>query len=629
MTLHESSFAVKITFGQYAGKSLGEIYHLNKSYLKWLASTDTIPQTWRERCLLTLEGKEIPNIPVVSTLVGNEKPTLIAGKNKKVYVTFPYNDAIISRWRYEIDAKQWNKTEKRWEVAAAQLPKVVEFFGGRPKINADDVVKKWYQEEINRRKELDEIRNKKDSEIDIKTLIALFSYQKVAVEFFIRSNGRALCADQMGTGKTAMAIAFSIVTNAKTLIICPKSVKFNWAREILRFAGKNSCIWDGQGVEQGHKNANYHIINYDNVEKHLDYFKKAKFDLLICDEATYLKNYKSKRTKVIFGYYDAVRHKKTYPGIKTKYALLLTGTPILNRTEEAFTLLSFLDKSRFSNPKHFMQRYRDENGNPQNLDELYDRTQDLVIRRLKSQVDTELPEKQRFDLIVEMSVAEAKAYNKGLEELFKKWKLLGNPSAAHMPAIRHLLFEYKWPRIVEFIDEMIDSGRPLLVFAIHPAHVHKIREHYGELCRVIDGTSSTKERDAVIADLKAGKAKIGAFTINAAGMGIDGLQETIDAALFVDRWFVPAIHEQAEDRLHRRGQKNQVQIWYMTVENTIDQIMAGILAEKQQIIDQAVDGAIFDRTMSKSIFKEVVKQIQKQYKVYFEGLDDAVETENF
>jgi SWI/SNF-related matrix-associated actin-dependent regulator 1 of chromatin subfamily A len=627
MAIHASAFAVKLSFGKYSGKSLGEIYHLDKSYLKWIASTDTIPQIWRDRCLLTLEGKEIPNTPVPSTLTGHEKAEFIAGKNKKVYVTFPYNEVLIERFKYEIDAKQWNKEEKRWEVAAAQLPKLVEFFGGKTKINPDETVKQWYQEEIERRKALDEIRNQTDSDVNVKTLVPLFPYQRVAIEFFDRANGRVLCADQMGTGKTLMAIAYAIHKNAKTLIICPKSVKFNWAREILRFAGKTSCIWDGKGVEAGHKNANFHIINYDNVVKHIKYFREAGFDLLVCDEATYLKNYQSTRTKVIFGKWN---ERKKYPGIKTKYVLLLTGTPILNRTEEAFTLLSFLSKDRFNNPKHFRMRYgKDEFGNPQNLDELYHRTQDLVIRRLKSQVDKELPPKQRFDLMVEMTTTEAKAYNKKLEELFKKWKLLGNPSAAHMPAIRHLLFEYKWPRITEFIDEMLDSERSLLVFAIHPAHVHKIKEKYGDVCRVIDGTTSSKDREAAIADLKAGKAKLGAFTMNATGMGIDGLQETIDAALFVDRWFVPAIHEQAEDRIHRRGQKKQVQIWYMTVENTIDQIMASILAEKQQIIDQAVDGAIFDRTMSKSIFKEVVRQIQKQYNVYFEGLENATETESF
>jgi SWI/SNF-related matrix-associated actin-dependent regulator 1 of chromatin subfamily A len=622
MATHPSAYQVTFPFGKYKGRSLGEIYHVDRSYLTWVVQTPGMPKTWKELCQSVLDEKPV-NAPIKPTAsIPIIKPSLVA-RRKNVGVSFSYDRAIIDRLKMEIDGAHWDNENTQWVVSPAQLPRLVEMFGGKDNVVMDAKVAKWFKEEIERRTNLDIIRVKADTELEIKTLLPLFPYQKVAVEFIKRANGRAMDADQMGLGKTATAIGFAVLENARTLVICPKSVKLNWAREILRFAGKKACIWNGQGVEEGHKNASFHIVNYDNVAKHADEFRSMGFDLLICDEATYIKNYKSSRTKAICGYWNG---KKQVSGIKTKYVILLTGTPILNRPNEAFTLLSFIDKSRFSNPKHFMLRYFDvESGQARNLDELFDRTKDLVIRRLKSQVASELPPKQRFDLVVEMSDTEYKAYSKALDKLFSKWKLSGRPSAAHMPEIRNLLFEYKWPRAIEFIDEMLESGRPILVFSIHQAHAYRFQEHYGDICGVITGNESQAEREKVINGVKSGKIKIASFTIGAGGMGIDGLQETMDAVLFVDRWFVPAIHEQAEDRTHRKGQKNQVQVWYMTVTGSFDEVMADLLARKQEVIDQAIDGAIFDRTMGQSFFKEFVKQLAKARKegILWDDVDEG------
>lgn len=625
MATHASAYQHYFGFGKYKGRSLGEIYHVDRSYLEWVVNTVAMPKTLRENCQLVLDEKPLPTPPMVNPGVPPKaavKGELFVAK-KKIGIRFPYDEAVKNRLKIEIDGMKWNAEEKHWEVPIPQLIRLVNFFG-RENLIIDDEVKKLYIKEHHRRIELDAIRAKEDTDIEVPTLLPPFPYQKVGIEFIIRANGRALVADQPGLGKTFQALGFAAVKGLKTLIICPKSVKLNWAKEIRKFLGKNPCLWDGQGVEEGHKNASFHIVNYDVVAKHAAEFRKMGFDLLVCDEATYLKNYKSERTKVIFGNWKA---RKRYPGIKTKYAILLTGTPVLNRVSEYFGLLSFLDKERFNNPAHFKLRYgNDEDGKPRNLDELYDRTKDLVIRRLKSQVANELPPKQRFELLIEMTKAEEKAYVKALGELFKAWKLNGRPSAAHMPGIRNLLFQYKLPRIIEFIDEMLAAERPMLIFTIHQAHAYKIKELYGNICGVITGNESTKERQAVIEGVKEGKIKVAVFTINAGGMGIDGLQEKMDAVVFVDTWFVPAQHEQAEDRTHRTGQKGQVQIWYMKVVGTYDEVMLDILREKQEIIDKAVDGLLVDRTMNQNFFKEFVKKLATTYRQNI-STDDVYEDE--
>lgn len=275
-----------------------------------------------------------------------------------------------------------------------------------------------------------------------------------------------------------------------------------------------------------------------------------------------------------------------------------------------------------------MERYGVKNDEAKNLDELHDRFQDLVIRRLKTDVLAELPPKQHNDLYAEMKPSESKAYNKMIDKILGYWSNTGVPSASQMPEVRNFLFDLKFPRIIEFIDEMLESGRPVLTFSIQQEHAERIANHYGDKARLLHGGVTGKQRQAAIDDLASGKATVGAFTLMAGGMGIDTLQNTISDVLITERWFVPAIEEQAIDRVHRSGQKNSVTAWYLTVENTMDEIMRDILAEKQKIIDAAVDGKVIERARSQSIFKEMVSKITRQRKIAIK-LDNIQEEDLF
>jgi SWI/SNF-related matrix-associated actin-dependent regulator 1 of chromatin subfamily A len=609
MTIHPSAYKVTFPFGKYKGMSYGYIAELDSGYLNWIIKTESMPAPIRTNASKTLSGAALnaPQTSVMAESMSTPTIKMWAVKKDMVAVTFPYNEELKNRFKYTVDGTLWNKKEYRWEFPAVHLPRAIEFFGGTSCVIADDKVKNLYKEELDRRAKLDEIRKKPSTELDIKSLkLPLYDYQKVAVEFIEAAGGRCIDADQMGLVKTPTAIGYAEKNKYKTLIVCPKSVKTNWARELKKFADQEACIWEPTG-HIGNKRARYHIVNYDIISRYIEEFQKLEFDLLVCDEATYLKNYRSIRSKTIFGYW---KEKKTYPGLKIPKVLFLTGTPILNKPMEAYTLLSFLDKKRFANPKHFIQRYGiAQHDQPKNLDELHERTKDLVIRRLKSQVSKEMPKKIRSNMYVEMSQSEHKAYNRKIDDLFKIWKNIGNPSAAQMPAIRNFLFDIKWDRIIEFIDEMLDSGRGLLVFTIQQEHAERLVKHYGDTARLLTGKTSSKDRQTTIDDLSSGTAKLGVFTIMAGGMGINGLQQSISDVLFVDRWFVPAIHEQAEDRVHRDGQKNAVTVWYLTVEGTIDEIMADILTDKQIIIDTVVDGGLVNQASGKSIFKDVVKKM--------------------
>lgn len=576
-----------------------------------------MPQVWRNAASAALEGRPIegfgPPANSIATTAPDAppkyKPVLeLVGKDK-VAITFPYNPNIIARIK-TVDGRVWSDTHKRWEIPTVKLPALIDAMGGKANVQASAAVQAKYEGEVARRIDLDEIRVKSDSDIQIPTLINLYPYQKTAVEFINRAGGRAMDADSMGLGKSATAIGYAMYKKRKTLIVCPKSVKLNWKREIDRFAGKAVCIWESTG-KQGRINAQFHIINYDIVDKFAAQLNKLGFELLVCDEATYLKNRNTKRAKAVLG---NAKEKKVYPGLSTPDVIFLTGTPILNRPVEAFTLLNFLDPKRFTSLYHFTQSYGGWKGEePRNLDELHNRTKDLVIRRLKSEVMTELPEKQRNDLIIEMTPSDRHQYETMLSRVFSQWNAGGKPSVSQMPAIQQFLAEKKMPRLIEVVDEILEADRSVLIFSCFIEPLRRLKEHYGKEAGMIDGSLSTAARQVVIDDLAAKRSRIGLFGLKSGGMGIDGLQNHIDTVIFLDQDWVPANHEQAEDRAHRNGQKNKVQVFYMICEDTVDAYMREVLTEKQKIIDTVVDGKMVSLARTKSIFKEVVKRMSKAH----------------
>ncbi len=185
----------------------------------------------------------------------------------------------------------------------------------------------------------------------------------------------------------------------------------------------------------------------------------------------------------------------------------------MSRPIEAFALLNFLDKERFNNFFHFTQRYGGWKGEaPRNLQDLHDRTKDLVIRRKKEQILTELPAKQRNDLYVELTKDEQKQYKELLREVFGRWKV-EKPTIGHMPKLQNFLIEKKIPRLVEMVDEFLDNDKPILIFSNYIAPLKFLAEQYGDKAALLTGEMNSKERQVTIDRLTKGEAKVGLFSI--------------------------------------------------------------------------------------------------------------------
>lgn len=627
--MHPSLDEVIFTWGKYKGQTLGSVRKSVPQYLQWLSMSSTLPANWVEAAKRALVGDDVSDLslprikhatPVQQTIQNtNQKIVVDLSEKSTATIVMPYDKVLMEQFKFEIDGRKWNAEEKHWEFPAVHLPKIKKIF---PQAIFSDKATAALSKLIERREHLDEIRELEDTDFEIPGLkLKLFPYQKIGVKFVDRAGGRALIADAPGLGKTCQAIAYAQLHNLKTLIVCPLSVVVNWQREIKKFTGKESTIWDSKSYA-GNLGNNFHITHFDAVGKNNQWLRDQKFDLLVCDEATYLKNRQTIRAKSILGSW---KERRKYPGIKTKYVIFLTGTPVMSRPVEAFALLNFLDKERFNNFYHFVQRYGGWRGQaPMNLQDLHDRTKDLVIRRKKEQVFKEMPLKQRNDLYVELSKDEKKEYNELLKEMFGKWKMDGKPSVQHMPKLQGFLIEKKLPRLIEIIDEFIDNNRSILIFSCYISPLKKLHEHYGDKSVLLTGEMNKTERQKSIDSLVNKTANVGLFSLRAAGMGIDGLQHVMDTVIFTDMGWLPAEHEQAEDRTHRIGQKNQVQAYYMICEGTIDEYMRDILKEKQEIADIIVDGALLTPDRNKSMFKEFVKRINSAYSQRFveENLED-------
>ena len=212
-----------------------------------------------------------------------------------------------------------------------------------------------------------------------------------------------------------------------------------------------------------------------------------------------------------------------------------------------------------------------------------------------------------------MEKSERKEYTDLLNDLFKEWKFNGKATVATMPKIQGFLTEKKLERTREIIDEFLDNDKPILIFSVYIAPLKKLKEEYGDKAELLYGDTSAKERRAIVERLKTGKSKIALFGLKSGGMGLDGLQYVMDTVIFLNMEWVPAIHEQAEDRTDRIGQTEKVQIYYMICKDTIDEDMKEILSEKQKVADIIVDGGVINNERGKSYFKDFVKRLSVKH----------------
>ena len=439
------------------------------------------------------------------------------------------------------------------------------------------------------------------------------SHQKEAIQKLVE-NKKYILADDMGLGKTTSTIIAALECGAKkVLIICPATLKINWKREIENYSDKSIYICEGKHFESNH---DFVIINYDIIKNFHDTKKKdesqilgADFDLVIVDEAHYIKNAQAQRTKLIN---DIVK--------KVDRIWLLTGTPMTSRPIDYYNLLSLVDSPVAKNWMAYVIRYCSGYQfrvgprkvwnvmGASNLEELRDRTSGLTLRRLKEDV-LDLPDKIITPVYLRLK---SKEYEEVMGEYYNWYEK--NPEESKsltvqftkLTKVRQIIADEKINQTIELAENILEQDKKVIIFCNFTNSLNKIVEHFGKTAVKLDGSMSKQERQFAVDQFQENeKVKVFVGNIKAAGVGIT--LTAAEAVIMNDLSFLPSDHSQAEDRAYRYGQKNNVLVYYPIFENTIEGVIYDILNNKKQVIATVMG----DNTSSADYVEEILQRINQ------------------
>lgn len=506
-----------------------------------------------------------------------------------------------------------------------------------------DEAKELILGDIERRNKLDSIALKESSPeygalIKFKDeKVKLRGFQEVGVEFGEAANYRYINGDQMGLGKTVQDIAEFIHLNQKlggkvrAAVICPAAVKINWLREIERLAGITPGMFNGSepGVRDLerlviNKSDPICIFNYDILARVKETYKTVKdengnefrqdivkrflwvdlinasdFDIIFIDEGHYIKNVDSQRS-------IAVRM------LKCPRIVFTTGTPVLNRPNELWPMLTMIAPDLFPSEERFKSRYGDKEA--KNVEELRALVKPYLLRRRKKDVMKDLPAIERITDYHEMSDKAWKLYEKILQGVYIALDAWNPGQAGAEQRVPNILAQImrlkqvcaidKLDRVAELATELYDThenggASKVIVFSQFKPIAHGIAKRLGQECVVLTGDISGEGERMKIVDQFQNDKNVhflcGTWQVMGEGRNLTAAGYVI----FSDLFWTPANHQQCEERCYGRvGDMHGATSYYVVVKDTIEDWIQDILARKLKVIEQVVEGYEGDRSIS-------------------------------
>lgn len=450
-----------------------------------------------------------------------------------------------------------------------------------------------------------EINQTQDTEIVVPKDKTLWPFQVCGVQY---AYGRqhSLIGDQPGLGKTAQAVAFCNAVRARTvLVVCPANIRLQWQRMIREWSTMEGryIIYPVMGSKTGvHPKANWTIISYDLARspRFLETLMRRHYDVLILDEAHYLKTPSAQRTRAIFG--QEARGRERISGLSdcTDRILALTGTPLPNRPRECYTLAHSLcpEAIDWISDRAFQQRF-----NPSNmwreavgrLPELQARLRaNFMVRRMKRDVMKQLPG-VRYEIL---HMEETSEVHKALEAE----KLLDiDPEhlegidaeiLGHIAEVRRMMGIALAPLVAEYVQMLLEGGEEkIFVVGWHLDVLTILQDHLNRYGLVrVDGSSSAFRRQRAVDDFIGDRdCRVFLGNIQSVGIGVDGLQKVCSRIVFAECDWVPGNNQQAVDRLDRPGQEESVLADFCVARGSLSERVIGSALRKLKNIDAALD----------------------------------------
>ncbi|NHJ41474.1 MAG: DEAD/DEAH box helicase, partial [Asgard group archaeon] len=438
---------------------------------------------------------------------------------------------------------------------------------------------------------------------------------------FLRDYGFGAClADDMGLGKTIQLIAFLLYESEEennlptpSLLICPTSIVGNWYKELIRFAPSLKILIH-HGLERLSKDTfNENVSDYDLIITTYNLANRDKLLLsqiewknIILDEAQNIKNPQAKQTRAI----------KKLAG---KFRIALTGTPIENKLTELWSIMDFLNPGYLGSLKKFERDFVGpiQNNSDKNiLKKLTKLVKPFILRRLKTDptIISDLPEKFETNIYCSLNEEQAILYEAVVKNLFKqlnyaqgiqkkglvlssitKLKQICNHPAQfmHEPNGKLKNRSCKFDRLIEMLEEVLINNDKAIIFTQYKELgimlQRYLEKELGEEVLFLCGDTSTKNRDLLIKrfqDEESTSPKLFILSIKAGGVGLN--LTAANHVFHIDRWWNPAIENQATDRVFRIGQEKNVLVHKFICIGTLEESIEQLINQKKKLVDNII-----------------------------------------
>jgi superfamily II DNA or RNA helicase len=425
-------------------------------------------------------------------------------------------------------------------------------------------------------------------------------YQQQGVDWlaFLRdAQLGAVLADDMGLGKTLQTIC---ILRGRVLVVCPKSVVYNWVEEINRFRpGLRTVIYEGS-KRRIDPAADVTLMTYAVLRLDSELLAKEDWDVVVLDEGQAIKNLGSQTARAAFE-------------LRGKFRVLLSGTPVENRLEELWSAMHFANPGLLGGVSHFQERYASPiaSGNPEAAARLRAKIRPFVLRRTKGEVLRELPSRTDTVLHVELDEAERSVYDAVRVATRKSVaEKLAQPGGGGVLAALEALLRLrqaachaglvpgqqaetssKVERLVEALEDAVAEGHKALVFSQWTSLLDRVEPHLGAAgIRFSRLDGSTRDRGAVVGQFQdeAGPPVL-LVSLKAGGTGLN--LTAADHVFLLDPWWNPAVEEQAADRAHRFGQQRPVMVYRMVTKDTVEERILALQESKRRIAEVALGEA--------------------------------------
>ncbi|MFC0180537.1 DEAD/DEAH box helicase [Thorsellia kenyensis] len=428
----------------------------------------------------------------------------------------------------------------------------------------------------------------------------LREYQQESVKWAIHllTHGFGAClADDMGLGKTiqALKVISYFSHQGPTLVIAPKSVLYNWQEEAYKFTdGLKPIIFDDNkdksSLFDSLTSNDLLIMGFSQVNLWQEALGKVQWQTVVLDEAQNIKNHTTKRAQAVFE-------------LNAKGRLILSGTPIENDLVELWSLFTFINPGLLGPLEHFKRKYSTVQKNQSDLDKLRAVVGPFVLRRLKTDVLAELPEKIEINHHIYLEDNERKLYEVIRQNALSNAKKNPIELLSALTRLRqvccdpYLVFNEKkgisskLQEALRIIEEALSNGRKILIFSQFVGLLERLG-HFLEVERIsyslLTGQSTLKQRNQAVEDFKKGETSLFLISLKAGGTGLN-LTEA-DTVIHLDPWWNPAIEDQASDRAHRMGQTQVVTVYRLVTVDTIEEKILQLHGQKRDLAQKVLSG---------------------------------------